>query len=534
MADYAFGIDLGTTYSCIAYVDADGKPFVIKNSEGETTTPSVVQFDGSNIVVGMVAKQDSVFAPDSTVSYVKRLIGKTDTALAIDGRRISPEEISAHILRKLARDAGEQLGTEVKNVVITCPAYFGAAEREATRTAGEMAGLNVLQIINEPTAAALFYGCTRCDTEKNVLVYDLGGGTFDITVIHVTNKAIQVVATDGNHSLGGKDWDDTLVEYFKNQFREQMDYDEEIDDVSLQDFLLKAERAKKTLSSKTSTKVSLDVNGIRCQIELTREKFDELTSVLVNETIDLTRKVLEAAAEKGVTQIDDFLFVGGSTRMPQIREGVEANFPYKPLVIDPDEAVAKGAALQSMANIVEIVAKAEEGQEQDERTREIAEGIKDTNIYLGGGAAPMPTLYDITSKSFALKVTIDNREVCYNMILRNDSVPCEVSQVFGILEDGQQTVSLEIYENDYSERQFEVDESLKAGDLLLEGLPVGLKAGSPIEVVIGLSRDGIITLTGRDKTGGGEISGTFQSEYAISAEDKSQAIQFIQNSNLSE
>lgn len=530
MADYAFGIDLGTTYSCIAYADADGKPFVIKNSEGESTTPSIVQFNGSEIVVGTTAKETAVFSPDTTAMFAKRLIGRTDAILEADGRKISPEEVSAHILKKLAKNAGEQLGTEVKNVVITCPAYFGAAEREATRTAGEMAGLNVMQIINEPTAAALFYGCTRCDTGKTVLVYDLGGGTFDVTIIKVTPSAIEVIATDGNHNLGGKDWDDTLVDYFKGQFRELMNYDGEFDEIALQDFMLKAEKAKKLLSGKTSTKVSLDVGGIRCQFDLTREKFDELTQILIDETIEKTRDVIAAAEAKGVTGIDDFLLVGGSTRMPQVREAIEANFPYKPLVVDPDEAVAKGAALQSMANIIEIVKKGADGQAEGETT---VIDIENT-IYIGEGAVPMPTLYDITSKSFAIKVIIDGKSVCYNMILRNDSVPCEVAQTFGTEKENQQSVNLELYENDYSDRKFEVDDTLKIGDLLLENLPVGLMKNSPIEVRIGLSRDGIITLTGLDKVGGREITGTFQSQYVMSAEAKSEAIRFIENSNLSE
>ena len=208
MSKYVFGIDLGTTYSCIARVDDTARAEVIKNNDGDNITPSVVEFDGDNVIVGADAKSEAVLNPENTVMLVKTLMGKTDFAINYNGEDKTPEEISAFILRKLTQDASEQLGVEVKDVVITCPAYFGTAERTATKNAGKIAGLNVLEIISEPTAAALYYGCAKEQDEKTILVYDLGGGTFDVTIMRISSDKIQVICSDGDHDLGGKNWDE--------------------------------------------------------------------------------------------------------------------------------------------------------------------------------------------------------------------------------------------------------------------------------------------------------------------------------------
>ena len=229
MSKYVFGIDLGTTYSCIARVDDTARAEVIKNSDGNNITPSVVSFEGTNVVVGETAKEEAVLKPEDTVLLVKTLMGKTDFAIKYNGENMTPEEISAYILKKLAKDASEQLGTEVKDVVITCPAYFGTAERTATKNAGKIAGLNVLEIISEPTAAALFYGCTKTQDEKTILVYDLGGGTFDVTIMKITDNKIEVVCSDGDHDLGGKNWDEILMHYLSEQFIEKTGYNGEFD-----------------------------------------------------------------------------------------------------------------------------------------------------------------------------------------------------------------------------------------------------------------------------------------------------------------
>ena len=249
MSKYVFGIDLGTTYSCIARVDDTGRPEIIKNREGENITPSVVQFDGDTVIVGDTAKEEAVLNPEATVMLVKTLMGKTDFAISYNGKDRSPEEVSSYILKKLVEDASEQLGVEVKDVVITCPAYFGTAEREATRNAGGIAGLNVLGIISEPTAAALYYGCAKEQNEKTILVYDLGGGTFDVTIMRITSDTIEVICSDGDHDLGGKKWDDILIHYLVDQFIKKTGHDVKFDEYAVQDLKLKAEKITKQLEA---------------------------------------------------------------------------------------------------------------------------------------------------------------------------------------------------------------------------------------------------------------------------------------------
>ena len=222
MSKYVFGIDLGTTYSCIARVDETGRAEVIKNLEGENVTPSVVAFEDDSVIVGSDAKDESSIKPETTVMLVKSYMGKKTSMIDYNGEPKMPEEISSYILKKLARDTSEQLGVEVKDVVITCPAYFGTAERTATKNAGKIAGLNVLEIISEPTAAAIYYGCTRKLEEKTVLVYDLGGGTFDVTVMRISADKIEVICSDGDHDLGGKNWDEILMVYLLNQFSQKV------------------------------------------------------------------------------------------------------------------------------------------------------------------------------------------------------------------------------------------------------------------------------------------------------------------------
>ena len=271
MAKYVFGIDLGTTYSCIAYVDETGRATVINNLEDTNTTPSVVNFaNPMQVVVGQVAKETAVIDPNNTISLVKTLMGKTDFAINYNGEDKSPEEVSAYILRKITEDASKLIDTEVKDVVITCPAYFGTAERTATKNAGIIAGLNVLEIISEPTAAALYYGCTKNQEPKTILVFDLGGGTFDVTIMSISSDKIEVVCSDGNHELGGKDWDEAVMRYLAAEFCSQTGFDGEFDEYAQQDLRLKAENAKQQLSSKDKVPVMLDVAGLRARVYIDR------------------------------------------------------------------------------------------------------------------------------------------------------------------------------------------------------------------------------------------------------------------------
>ena len=353
-----FGIDLGTTCSCIAYIDADGKPVVLKNSEGELKTPSAVYFESpTSVTVGQMAKDIADLYPDQVVTSINRNIGRPGFSLNINGVDMKPEEISSYILRKVVKDAENTLrfegkldeGESVKDVVITCPAYFGVAERDAIRAAGIIAGLNVLAIINEPTAAAITYSVTDDIQSKTVLVYDLGGGTFDVTMINIKPGEIRVICTDGDLNLGGKDWDDRVLMYMAERYQEETGTSDNIleDPETYQELTLSAERARKRLSSKTKAPIAVNYMGERVKVELTREKFDELTEDLLTRTIDLTEEMFKEAERKNYKKEDvsEILLVGGSSKMPQIMERVKSAFGIETKMFDPDEAVAKGAAI---------------------------------------------------------------------------------------------------------------------------------------------------------------------------------------------
>ena len=275
-------------------------------------------------------------------------MGQKTSMIDYDGESKMPEEISSYILKKLARDASEQLGVEVKDVVITCPAYFGTAERTATKNAGKIAGLNVLEIISEPTAAAIYYGCTRKLEEKTVLVYDLGGGTFDVTVMRISADKIEVICSDGDHDLGGKNWDETLMAYLINQFSEKVGYEVEPDEYLDQRLRELAEKLKKRLTSSSKASGMLEGDGRQEKLSITREEFERMTAVYLRETMNKVDAVLEIAQSKGY-QADEVLLVGGSTRMPQIKETLEKKFgKEKVQFLEPDEAVAKGAAIHAV------------------------------------------------------------------------------------------------------------------------------------------------------------------------------------------
>ena len=351
MSKYVFGIDLGTTYSCIARIRIDGttKAEVIRNNEGDYMTPSVVSFEGDSVIVGNAAKTEATLNPDTTVMLVKTLMGKSNFAIRYNGEDRTPEEISSYILRKLAKDASEQLGVEVKDVVITCPAYFGIAERVATKNAGIIAGLNVLEIISEPIAAALFYGCAKEQDEKTILVYDLGDETFDVTIMRISSNKIEIICSDGDHDLGGKKWNDILIRYLVDQFIKKTGHDVEFDEYAVQDLRLKAEKIKKQLISKNQIGYIMEVAGNIEKIFITRDKFDEITSTLLDETLKKTEEVIEVARKKGYGKIDEILLVGGSTRMLQVKKALTEKFSESKIkILEPDKAVVKGAAIHAL------------------------------------------------------------------------------------------------------------------------------------------------------------------------------------------
>ncbi|MBQ9467334.1 MAG: Hsp70 family protein [Muribaculaceae bacterium] len=505
-----FGIDLGTTFSCIAYVDEYGKPVVIPNRENSPVTPSVVFFEtADNVSVGEIAKQALQSDPDLVCTTIKRQMGNQDYTFYANDKEYKPETVSALILGKLAKDAAEKLGEPVENVVITCPAYFGLDEREATRKAGEIAGLNVLSIINEPTAAAISYGLD-VTTPQTVMVYDLGGGTFDVTIIKVSNGVIEVVATGGDHHLGGKDWDQAIRDYFVDQYCAENGTTR--DDVTanfelMADLEVKCEQAKVQLSERESTK--LKAEGFR--VELSREQFESLTRNLLENTIQKTNETMAEAQRKGVDKYDKILLVGGSTRMPQVMKILQETYPQIPIEFcDPDAAVAKGAAIfgVNMAAYPEArEAAGEAAPVVDAATQQAAEEITKTWGIGSGQQGPM-VIRNVISKSIALElVDDDGQDKLFNQIFKNTAIPHTHTLRAGTIVDNQTQVHLAIFENDYAAGAVPGDIVPRDdAKLLTDGdmgpLPSGLPKGTLIEIDLKIDDQGLLAIDARHPESG--------------------------------
>lgn len=514
-----FGIDLGTTYSSIAYVDEYGKAVVLPNAENQRVTPSVVFFDEGNIVVGDVAKECAKLYPDEVVSFIKRSMGEPGFIFENDGKSYRPEEISSFILRKVVQDAEQSLNETITDIVVTCPAYFGINEREATRRAGEIAGYNVRQIINEPTAAAIAYGTMENSEENVVLVYDLGGGTFDITMIDIQHESIEVIGTGGDHNLGGKDWDDRIVAYLVQEFQTKTGRDEDIleDPDTCQDLLLSAERAKKILTRRNTTPISVTHGGERVKVELSRKKFEEITQDLLERTIDFTREMLNEARTKGYEKFDQIILVGGATRMPQITDRIKREFSVQCKIFDPDEAVAKGAAIYGWKlslndSLVEKIAeKTQKSKAQIEGAVNLTDSIdfsdmieltsdqveelteqmaEETGYTLPAVKRSMVRITDVTSKSFGIIAhNPQDDEIVFNLILRNTSVPENVQKTFYTAVPNQETVLIRIMESETNEKEIDPDYAVEIGTAILD-LPDGLPADLPIEISFQLNNEG--------------------------------------------
>ncbi|KKF98459.1 Hsp70 family protein [Methanosarcina mazei] len=531
MAKYVYGIDLGTTYSCISYVDESGRANVIKNLEGTNTTPSVVNFASPNqVVVGQVAKESAVIDPNNTVSLVKTLMGKNSFAINYNGEDKSPEEVSAYILRKLAEDAAKEIDAEVKDVVITCPAYFGTAERTATKNAGIIAGLNVLEIISEPVAAAIYYGCTKEHEEKTILVYDLGGGTFDVTIMNINSEKIEIICSDGDHDLGGKDWDAATMRYLADEFVSQKGYEGDFDEYAQQDLRLKAEKAKQQLSAKEKTPVMVETAGERARIDFSREKFEEITSALLKSTIDKTDAAITVAEERGF-KLDEILLVGGSTRMPQVTKALEERYGITPKILEPDEAVAKGAAIHAVnvyINNQPTLSKwydDDKGDVSSDTVLDPSNGVEQLSVdpammSIGGKKR---SIVVATTKSFAVEVIVDKKtreQKCYNMIIKNDPMPdgdITVSTILGTIDENQENVEIVVYESDFMNEYFDVDKDYVIGTALLE-LPGNLPVDSPVEITFSLNNEGILEVTGKDMTSNKEVHATMRSKYIMAGD----------------
>jgi molecular chaperone DnaK len=537
-----FGIDLGTTYSCISWVDEHGKPVVIPNAEGELTTPSVVFFESEDsIVVGQAAKDVAHIYPDRVVEAVKRAMGDPEWELEIFKQIYKPQEISAKILQKLANDAAGETGETVEDVVITCPAYFGTNEKEATRQAGTIAGLNVRYVIPEPTAAAIAYGIDL-DRPQKVLVYDLGGGTFDVTLIDVREGRIEVIATGGEKALGGKDWDSDIVSYLAQEFEIQTNIAADRlmgDRETYQELLLDAERCKKTLSSRESHLQRVQFESERATVELTRDRFDDITAGRLEQTISLTRDLLNRAASKGFDRIDTLLLVGGSTYMPQVKERVERELAGTEVKrLDPNQIVAKGAALfgyrcqlndEIEIRISELSGSAGADASSDGASEAVREQAKQQVAEAHGLALPgLKRLVDtevinVSSKSFGLKVIDPSGRVgVTNMVYVDDQVPRTITRAFQTHEEGQTAASLEVFENSDQCKDAEVLLDPEAqcellGETDLEFVHA-LPQGSPIEVTFELTPDGLLKVHGRDLTTHREVRAEFTTKSILSEE----------------
>ena len=457
------GIDLGTTNSCVAVMEG-GEPVVIPNPEGARTTPSVVAFqkDGQR-VVGQVAKRQAVANPDRTVSSIKRHMG-SDYKVEIDGKKYSPQEISAMILAKLKSDAESYLGTKVTDAVITCPAYFTDSQRQATKDAGKIAGLNVLRIINEPTAAALAYGLDKDSKNHKVMIYDLGGGTFDVSILEISDGVFEVLATNGNNMLGGDDFDKRIMDYLVDTFKTKEGVDLSKDKMAMQRLKEAAEKAKIELSGMTSTNINLPFITATAEgpkhldVDLTRQKFDALTADLVEKTSEPMRLAMRDAG-LSYSDIDKVILVGGSTRIPAVIEKVKQITGKEPFKgINPDECVAIGAAVQG--------------------------GVL-------SGEVNDVVLLDVMPLSLGIE-TLGG--VFTKLIDRNTTIPVKKSQVFSTAADNQTQVDIHILQG---EREFAKDNKT-LGRFELTGIPPAPRGVPQIEVTFDVDVNGIVHVTAKD------------------------------------
>ncbi|GIF26531.1 molecular chaperone DnaK (HSP70) [Actinoplanes tereljensis] len=501
-----FGIDLGTTYSCIALVDDTGRPVVVKNAIGEDSTPSVVFFETpDNVVVGREAKNSARIYPDLVVSLIKRRMGEDGVELEFHGARHTPVSISGLILRELAQAAEQIAHLPVRDVVITVPAYFGVKEREATRAAGKAAGLNVLNVVPEPVAAALHYEALDSGTDRTLLVYDLGGGTFDTTVIRISGGDIEVICTDGDHHLGGADWDDRIADFLLQQFEQEhpgsgAGQSEDF----LQELATAAEELKRALSSVTVRKHNLRFGDDVTRVEVSRETLERITGDLIEKTYEITQRTVEAARERGITSFDDVLLVGGSTRMPVAAEMLRKRFGFEPKLHDPDQAVAKGAALFALIESVK-------GAPGSARLADVA-----AELGMDAGSIERLAAKRVTTvvpRAFGLRVVDEKNPhadrdgmVIDHLLQANTPLPANPPvRHYGTAFEGQHGITLEIWEQAGATESDRPEDNAHIGEGRIDGLPA-LRKGSPIEVTFAMDEMGTLRMHAIEGTHGKEVS----------------------------
>ena len=512
------GIDLGTTNSCVAVIE-NGSPKVIENSEGARTTPSIIAYTNDEVLVGATAKRQAVTNPKNTIYASKRLIGRKfkeqavqkdidlmpyeimeakngDAWVRANGKELAPPQISAEVLRKMKKTAEDYLGHEVTQAVITVPAYFNDSQRQATKDAGQIAGLEVLRIINEPTAAALAYGVDKQDKQdRKIAVYDLGGGTFDVSIIEIANidgeKQIEVLSTNGDTFLGGEDFDQRIMDFLVDEFKKDSGVDLKKDMLALQRLKDAAEKAKIELSSSAQTDINLpyitaDASGPKhLNVKLTRSKFESLVEELITRSIEPCKVAMKDA---GVSagDIDEVILVGGQTRMPKVQEAVEKLFGKAPRKdVNPDEAVAVGAAVQGAVL---------SGDRKDVLLLDV------TPLSLG-----IETLGGVMSK----------------LIQKNTTIPTKVSQIFSTAEDGQSAVTIKVFQGERELAQY----NKLLGEFNLEGISPGRRGTPQIEVTLDIDANGILKVSAKDKNTGKENKITIKSDSGLSKEQIEKMIQ---------
>ena len=533
-----FGIDLGTTYSVVAYIDETGRPAVTRNSYGDDTTPSVVFFESeTNVVVGKVAKESAGVFPDQVVSLIKREMGSKDYSRTFSGKEYTPPSISALILGALAKDAAEATQRVVHEVVITVPAYFGLLEKDATKKAGEIAGLKVIGIVPEPVAAALHYGVTGSADGTTFLVYDLGGGTFDISLITMTEDTIEVLAVGGNHILGGADWDKKLFDYIVEQTIEQCGDDSILDDEGvLQELRLLAENTKQALSKAESKTIIHRHTGTAVKIMVTRKQFEEMTADLLEETIRITKRTLEEADRlyPGVQgKISELLLVGGSSWMPAVAERLRQEFPWNPKLADPNLAVAKGAALYAAGQTVRFVESGADGGQRANTAAEPGASLAPGPVTPGAvkAVAERTGLDEEQVEKFAKKRVVnvlpkavgiklldsgkpnweddpDGASYIKHIIAAQTQLPFQAEKFTpSTAVARQESIEIEIWEQAGAVPDQELSANHRVDDAgVIEGLaPFALPAGSPVDITMGVDAEGTVSLVAVEPTSGKEL-----------------------------